>query len=525
MDGRRPAAVGKTLGWREGFPHLSASAIAYSLRRTALTVVAVAAFVTALSATSAAIEGHADAGLVFDAEAKTVLAVSPTGFAWRAGVRPGQRIVSVGRAEDPGGWYIETIGAERPTTAREGPTEEALRASLPFAVLAVVASALAVFLLRTNRDWVLPAASLSLLGSSVPLFLANSNNTGLTLALAAAVPAGGAIWRVRRWRAVAVGAGVGATVALGLWWASWSAGAAGAEALEQLRRAVAVGSTGLLVVDRAVVGTGPAGLMASRWRLFGDLAAVFVVGGALVLLYLAAFPAPVIAVVMILGLLAALPLRVYLGRRLEYALTADLRAQLTADVAEEERARLARELHDVPLQHLSAVIRRLELVPGTKVETGSLLEIADELRAVAIELHPPMLDDLGLGAALDFLAERSGTKDLPVEAHLEDTTAPYRRPPSDVELAVYRIAHEAVTNAIKHAEAHRVDITASIGPQAIELEITDDGLGLSDDVIRRASGRGRIGLSSMRRRARGIDADLSIGEGIRGARVRLTWRD
>jgi two-component system NarL family sensor kinase len=247
-------------------------------------------------------------------------------------------------------------------------------------------------------------------------------------------------------------------------------------------------------------------------------------GGLLALLYLAAFPAPLIVVITALGLLGALFLRAYLGRRLEYALTADLRAHVTADVAEEERSRLACELHDVPLQQLSGVIRRLELVPEAKSETGTLLAIADELRDVAIELHPPMLDDLGVSAALDFLAERSSTGSLLVEAQIKDLTAPYRRPPSAVESAVFRIAYEAVNNAIEHAQASHVRITAMVSMHSIDLEIADDGKGISDDDMRRASSRGHFGVSSMRRRAQAIDADLAIEGSPQGTKVKVTWR-
>jgi signal transduction histidine kinase len=79
-------------------------------------------------------------------------------------------------------------------------------------------------------------------------------------------------------------------------------------------------------------------------------------------------------------------------------------------------------------------------------------------------------------------------------------------------------------NAIAHAEARRVVVAAAISEDAIDLQIADDGIGLSDDDLHRASGRGRLGVSSMRRRARGIDADLSIDGGRDGTRVTVTWR-
>jgi signal transduction histidine kinase len=525
MDAVGRGAVGKSLGSAKGFPYLRGSAFAYRVRRTALTLVAIAALVTAVWATSAAFEGHADAGVFTDVTGRFVAGVSPTGFAWRDGVRPGQQVVSVGRSDDPAGWNIVTLGPVGRIESRAAPIESALRESLPFAVLGLAAAALALVFLRTNRDWVLPAAGVSLLGSSVPLILANGDATTITLLLAAVVPVGGIAWRFRLWRPLAGAATLGVVVLLVAWWITRSSGDSGAEAVERLRRVVAVGGTGLLFVDRALARAGLGGTSEmTRVKLLTDAGAVILVGGTLALLYLGAFPAPVIAVGLVLGLLAAFPVRAYVGRRIEYALIADLRQHLTADVVEEERSRLARELHDVPLQQLSGVIRRLELVPEAKEETGSLQAIADELRAVAIDLRPPMLDDLGLGAALDFLAEQSANPGIEVEATINDATGPYRRPPASVELAVYRIAHEAVANALNHANAHHVTIAASIGTDAIELEIADDGVGLPADAARRASSRGRLGLASMRRRAQAIDADFSIDGSDGGTRVGLTWR-
>jgi signal transduction histidine kinase len=254
--------------------------------------------------------------------------------------------------------------------------------------------------------------------------------------------------------------------------------------------------------------------------------AVVAVGAVIGVVYFAAFPTPVIAIVIVLILLAAAPVRASVGRRLELALMADLREQVEADVAEEERARLARELHDVPLQELSGVIRRLELLPNTSEETGSLLAIADELRAVAVELHPPMLDDLGLGAALDYLAEQASGDGARVEARIDDTTRPEpdRRPPPTVELAVYRIASEAVANALRHARAHEISIVALVARNSVRLEITDDGVGLQDLDALRATSKGHLGLTTMRRRAQAIGAELSIRGSAAGTKVVLTWQ-
>jgi signal transduction histidine kinase len=359
------------------------------------------------------------------------------------------------------------------------------------------------------------------------LFLANQQLAPATLLLAATVPATWVVWRLRRRLPLATITTLAAAALLGSWWISYTSGTAAAEPLEQARRVLALGGTGLLFIDRAL----------ETWRLrpskpmtMGraavNIVAILAVGAVFSVVYVAAFPTPVLAVVLVLVLLAAAPARTYVGSRLESALMADLRTQVEADVAEEERARLARELHDVPLQELSGVIRRLELDPAAKDATRSLRAIADELRAVAVDLRPPMLDDLGLGAALDFLAEQTTGEAARVDVRIDDSTGPEpdRRPPPAVELAVYRIANEAVSNAMSHARASAVSITAAVSRNSISLEIADDGVGLRDLEARRASSRGHLGLTSMRRRAQAIGAELSILGSATGTRVVLTWQ-
>jgi signal transduction histidine kinase len=246
---------------------------------------------------------------------------------------------------------------------------------------------------------------------------------------------------------------------------------------------------------------------------------------ALAIVYLAT-PAPLAAVLGLVALLGVPPLWSLVGPRIERALMADLRELAAADAAEEERARIARELHDVTLQGLSAAIRRLELVPQARPEADSLRAIADELRAVTIELRPPMLDDLGLGATLDYLAEQASGTDVVVGTTIADETGidVGSRPPAAVELALYRIAQEALTNALRHARAREVRITARIARRSIEMEVADDGIGLRPEVQRRAVTQGRLGLPSMRRRARAIGGDLSIDGTPQGTTVTVTWR-
>lgn len=505
----------------EGFPQLRFAGIAYRLRKSLLAVTAFASLGGALLATSAAVEGHPYAGLFIGQDGR-VQRVSATGFAWRDGVRPGQVVLSTGDADSETGWTLVVDGPSGPITTREAPALEALRGMLPFALLALAAGCLSVGFVRLNRSWSLPCASLAFAGASLPLFVANQPTTPAILFLSAAVPAIALSARLRTRPTLAAVVAIGSAVLLVAWAVTFEQGLA-TDDLEAGRRALALGGTGILMADRAVQRR-PTRVTRTQ-ALWLVLAAAVLVGG-LALVYFAVFPAP-IAIAIVLALLAVPSIRSVVGRRIEMALLSDLREQVAADVAEEERGRLARELHDAPLQELSAVIRKLELVPEAGPETESLRSIADQLRDVAVDLRPPMLDDIGLGAALDFLAQQAATPATRIDSEFVDNTRLDRanRPPAAVEFAIYRIAHEAVTNALQHAGASAISIEGAISPSAIDLAVEDDGVGIDTDAGHRASRRGRLGIASMRRRAQGIGAELNVGpSGRHGTRVSVAWR-
>jgi signal transduction histidine kinase len=88
---------------------------------------------------------------------------------------------------------------------------------------------------------------------------------------------------------------------------------------------------------------------------------------------------------------------------------------------------------------------------------------------------------------------------------------------------MYRIAAEAVTNAIRHAQAAHIQIHGAISPKRVELEVSDDGLGIAADVLRAGRRGKQMGLASMRRRAEAIDADLTIKNTSNGTLVRVLW--
>jgi signal transduction histidine kinase len=213
-------------------------------------------------------------------------------------------------------------------------------------------------------------------------------------------------------------------------------------------------------------------------------------------------------------------------RPLEQAFLADVREEAAAEAIERERGKLARELHDVPLQELFGVIRRLEIKPGTESESDDLRALASHLRNVAIDLRPPVLDDLGLPAALEYLADGASRRDCSVIAEVLDHTgiARTQRPPEEVELAMFRIATEAVANALAHSGASEIVVRAEVAPTRIQMTVRDDGAGLDPAAARAAVRERHMGLSSMRHRAEAIDADLQITGSKTGTVVRVAWQ-
>jgi signal transduction histidine kinase len=201
------------------------------------------------------------------------------------------------------------------------------------------------------------------------------------------------------------------------------------------------------------------------------------------------------------------------------------RTQLQRDVAvaaaETERARLAADLHDVALQQLTMLVRTLD-ESGNTDAANEAREVATKLRSVVGDLRLPILDDLGAGAALEWLVERvEPLAGGPVKLERSDET----RPPANVELAVFRVAQEALTNAIKHGSAPiavRYDVR---GDGRVTLAIDDAGAGIGEKAAEEAPNQGHFGLLNMHQRAEQIGALLDVRRWpAGGTRVALEWR-
>ena len=522
------ATPGKTLGWAQGFAGLSSPDVGYKVRRGALTALAAGALVAGLSATSVALDGVADPGVTYDESGTMVLDVSRFGFAWGDGVRPGDVVVAT-VSVDEGGWTMVTRdGSGREHTADGIGAYAGVTASLPVAAIALVLAVLGVLFLSTRRRWVVPTASLALLAAGVPLTLQGGSEVSTAVLVGAAlVPAVNLGRRIPTAMAIRVGLVAAILGLLGLWVYARLTDAEAYEGLESARSSLALWGALALFADRAavpIVRGESIGVMRPRLFDVGVIAAFAVVG--LVLINSFSVP-PIVVGAMLFAVVVVLPsTRRRLGEPIEDAIFGDVREAAAAEAAEAERARLARELHDVPLQELVAVIRRLEIVPGTEAVSENLRALAGHLRNVATELRPPVLDDLGLPAALDYLAEEATSSAIPVTAEVVDDTGfgAARRPPSDVELAIFRIASEAVGNAVRHSGGSEVRIRAAVAPDRVDLVVADDGAGLAADAAHDAAKRKRMGLASMRRRAQAIDAELSIDGSSAGTQVKVAWQ-
>ena len=203
---------------------------------------------------------------------------------------------------------------------------------------------------------------------------------------------------------------------------------------------------------------------------------------------------------------------------------------------EEERRRLARELHDQTGQELSSLLLGLKLfrdaaarrtpdLPALWAQASELAELArttlDGVRTLALELRPRMLDDLGLATALRaYVEEWSGRARVPVElnAQLEGV-----RLPSNTEIAVYRLVQEALVNVAKHADAKQVHVRLAEEDGALVVEVADDGRGME---LRAGTHRelGRAGSAAQAGDAKWEErrSGLSAGLGLFGAQERVS---
>jgi signal transduction histidine kinase len=196
--------------------------------------------------------------------------------------------------------------------------------------------------------------------------------------------------------------------------------------------------------------------------------------------------------------------------------------QRAVEYQEDERKRISRELHDEIGQALTSILIRLKaLQDETDIETIAerldglrylTSESIEELRRLAVDLRPAILDHLGILPALRWYVQQlADQSDLAIQF-----TGPEKieRLPEEIELVLYRVAQEGLTNAIRHSQASRVEVVLEQSPHVLRLRVIDNGKGFDPQNLDRG-----LGLVGIRERVELLDGNCGVdttpGEGTR----------
>ncbi len=201
---------------------------------------------------------------------------------------------------------------------------------------------------------------------------------------------------------------------------------------------------------------------------------------------------------------------------------------------EDERRRLARELHDETTQSLLAITRRLELYQAYESNPDKLKQLREiqimlvetlgGIRQISRDLRPLILEDLGLVPALEVLARTTRENDgRPLEVDLEVTGKPFQLS-AEQELSLYRITQEALANIRRHAYAKQARVNLTFSRKALELVVTDDGKGFRiPATLAELAQKGHFGLMGIQERVWAVGGSLTVqSEPGRGTRVAVT---
>ena len=197
----------------------------------------------------------------------------------------------------------------------------------------------------------------------------------------------------------------------------------------------------------------------------------------------------------------------------------------TTRAQEEERKRIARELHDATVQDLAVLSLEIDalarakerLSEGTLQQLEKLREridsIVEEIRHFSSQLRPGVLDQVGLVPALELL-----TDDLRKQGGINgcvEVIGSERRLSPDSELVLFRIAQEALQNVRRHSQATEVVVRVEFGAEKVRLDVTDNGTGFEvAEVLGDFASRGKLGLIGMQERARLLDGNFSLKSGV-----------
>lgn len=207
----------------------------------------------------------------------------------------------------------------------------------------------------------------------------------------------------------------------------------------------------------------------------------------------------------------------------------DLAARLLT-AQEEERRRISRDLHDDINQRLAMLVVQVESLDSNLPPSANscskelrsiqdrLTELSDDVRHLAYQFHPSILDDLGLTVALQRLVDDCADRSN-LQGKFEVSPAP-RPLPQNISTCLYRIAQESLANVLKHARATRVMVSLSSTPEIVTLNVEDDGVGFDSQSMSVAH-RG-LGLVSMTERVRLVHGNLTIESAPqRGTRLQI----
>lgn len=241
-----------------------------------------------------------------------------------------------------------------------------------------------------------------------------------------------------------------------------------------------------------------------------------------VLLFSAAF----LVAVLLLSLHYSLLNRELKGRQSAEESLRRLNARLL-EIQDDERRKISQELHESLGQHLSGVKIKLEIL-GKSLPPNPLLgdcvNIIDksiaETRNMSHLLHPPLLDEIGFASAarwyVEGFAERSG---ISVDIRLPDKL---RRLPSSIELALFRVLQESLTNIYRHSGSRKAQLIVLLRANEIELQVKDDGKGMTAGVLQRFesnTGYLGVGLTGMRERLRELGGRMEVQSNAQGTRI------
>ncbi|MCV7408303.1 hypothetical protein AWC05_04605 [Mycobacterium florentinum] len=235
-------------------------------------------------------------------------------------------------------------------------------------------------------------------------------------------------------------------------------------------------------------------------------------------------------IVLIYGFLCGTALHAVLFRRRYVAelarITASREALLAETMAasERERREISEAIHDGPLQDVLAARRDVvDFAKKSPAEplhraVASLDDASRRLREATFELHPAVLEQVGLGAAVEKLAtataERSG---VTITTEID---CPRR---NSIDPMVFGVVRELLANVVRHSQANHASVKLNVDDHVCRLDVADDGIGITADAMMRRLAEGHIGLASQRARVEAAGGTLKIVDVASGAHICVEW--